>query len=91
MVEANLLPQQGGAAVFMGPGRYSGDASFLLVDWLGVLVRHFRENQIGRLLQIVAEEHAVVSQGGAHAPGFGDDDGGLVRYSQPLFNKSETP
>ena len=45
-----------------------------------ILVRHFQENQVSQLLQIVAVGHTVVPQGVAHTPDFGNDGGGLVKH-----------
>ena len=51
---------------------------------LEVLVRRFQK-KIGKLLQVVVVEHAVIQQGIVHTPGFGDDDGGLVMYNFILY------
>ena len=49
------------------------DARLLSVGRLGILVGHFEEDQVCKLLQIIAVGNAVVPQRAAHAPDLGDD------------------
>ena len=41
-----------------------------------VFIRHFQENELCKLLQIIAVADAVVAQRGAETPDFGDDEFG---------------
>ena len=59
--------------VHIRPAAAGGDAGLPLVGWFCVLVGHFQKNQVCKLLQVVAVGHAVVPQGTAHPPDFGDD------------------
>ena len=59
--------------VHVRPAAAGGDAGLPLVGRLGVLVGHFQENQVSKLLQVVTVGHAVIPQGTAHPPDFGDD------------------
>ena len=56
-----------------GPGVFLRHADVALVRRTAVFVGHLEENQVGELLQIVAVADAVVAEGGAEAPDFGDD------------------
>jgi hypothetical protein len=58
------------------PVVFRRDADVAVVGGLAVLVGHFQEDEVGELLQVVAVAHAVVAQGVAEAPDFGDDAGG---------------
>ena len=75
-----LLQLRALEGVHIRPSVSGGDAGFPPVRRLGVLVRHFQENQVSQLLQIVAVGHTVVPQGVAHTPDFGNDGGGLVKH-----------
>ena len=55
----------------------NGDTDIADVGRPSVLVGHLEEDQIGKLLQVVAITHPVIAQGGAEAPDFGDDGGGV--------------
>lgn len=59
--------------VHVRPGVAGGDAGLLVIGWSGILIRHFEEDQVGELLQVVPVGYAVVPQGIAHAPDLGDD------------------
>ena len=50
-----------------------GNTDIAVVRWLGVLVRHLEEDQVGELLKIVAVAHTVIAQRGAEIPDPGDN------------------
>ena len=52
---------------------FLGTPTSPLVGRLGILVRHLEEDEVGELLEVVAVAHAVVAEGVAEAPNFGDD------------------
>ena len=50
-----------------------------MVPWrLGALVRHFEEEQIGELLDVIAIGEAVIAEDVAVVPEFVDEGGGIV-------------
>ena len=49
------------------------DAHIPIIGWLAVLIGHFQEDEVGELFQIVAVAHAIIAQGVAEAPHFGND------------------
>src|SRR6266699_4552457 len=51
----------------------SGNARGLVVGRLGAFMRHFEEEQVGELLDVVTIRHAVVAQDVAVVPEFLDD------------------
>lgn len=56
-----------------GPGVFLRHADIPLVGRAAVFIGHLEEDQVGELLQIIAVADAVVAEGGAEAPDFGDD------------------
>ena len=66
--------QLGAFKVFEGgPGVRCRDADLAAVGWAAVFIRHFEEDEVGELFQVIAVADAVVAQGGAEAPDFGND------------------
>ena len=57
------------------PAVLLGNAHIAIVGRFGILIRHFQEDQIGELFQIIAIAHPIVAQGGTETPDFGDDRG----------------
>ena len=57
---------------------FGGNVHLAVVGRLAILIRHFQEDQIGELLQIIAIAHAVVAQRGAETPDLGNDGCGCV-------------
>ena len=53
------------------------DRQFAIMRRLAVFVGHFQEQQVSKLFQIVAVAHAVVAEGIAERPDFGNDGGGI--------------
>ena len=57
------------------------DAGFSLVRRAGVFIGHFQENQVGKLLKIIAVRYTIISQRIAKSPDFGDDIRRLFTHS----------
>ena len=67
------------------------NAGIAFVRRFGVFIRHLEKNQVGELLQIIAVADTIIAQGGAEAPDFGDDRGGVLgRLSRYTVNISIT-
>ncbi len=73
------------------------DDAFLVVRLLRALVRHFEEEQIGELLDIIAVTHPVVAEDVTVVPEFLDDGGGghsnrskISGLDSPLFTSAST-
>jgi len=56
-----------------GPGEFSGDGDFAIMGMATVFIRHFKENEISELFEVIAVADAVVAEGSAEAPDFGYD------------------
>ena len=62
-----------------------GYAYVAVIGRTAVFIRHFQENQIRELLQIVAVAHPVIAQRGAETPDLGDNRCGYVHKVNTLI------
>ena len=80
-----LLQGRAGERVHVRPAAARRDAGFAVVGRAAVFVAHLQKDHVGELFQIILIGHAIVPQGIAHAPDFGDDGGGGVRHNYSSF------
>ena len=73
-----LLLQLGALeGIHIRPGVARGNTGLLLIGGPRVLIRHFEEDEVCKLFKVVPVGDAVVAEGVAEAPDFGDDGGGF--------------
>jgi hypothetical protein len=56
-----------------GPRVFGGDGDLAVVGRAAVFIRHFEEDEVGELLEVVAVADTVIAQGMAEGPDFGGD------------------
>ena len=56
------------------------DSGFPLIRRAGIFIGHFQENQVSKLLKIIAIGYAIIPQRIAKSPDFGDDIGRLFTH-----------